>query len=1179
MARLLALLLLLLVSAAAGAATYTSASTAFDWVDPSTHTKVGYLTNPYRLTGGGSTGCGSVPPVLDDTISGAIPIGFTFTFGATAYTTVQVQTNGRLQFGNTLCGYGTNAIGPPQTYPYLYPNASVNNTMKVFGVDLDPTNLVDKPNYPSATRKTTCLAISTCYISVATIGTAPSRSFVVTWKNVPEWVSASNTSGSFDLQVILNENGTFIYQYGNIVHGGTGSAQIGWQLSTSDYEVLTFGAASEPPPNTAILFYVPSANPLAEYRFEQGAWSPGGAGQVQDSSAGARGGTALGDAQATASGKVCRGASIPSNTAAATVDAIRTGVRFADSGVNMLGQGTVMFWYRAETAWSGSGAKAVQLLDATQTSGQWFALTKTASGTLFFEVTDSTGVVRSVETSAQTFAADTWVHVAVRWNFNALAAANSDRISILINGAAPTQSSFTTTGSLSTSLTQLHAGDNPSGLVGTKGTVNSADGTLDDLRIYNFEMTQGQVGGASVQTYSCGSFAIDHFELRHASWSGLACAPGSLTVVACSNAACSSLYTQGAVVTLGSTGAATVFDPAAGGSRVVIGFGTSSTNQSFYTAPGTATFSVTGTGIPVVESNPPRCNGPGGACTWTSANGGLLMTAPNAGVITGGKPAAVTVQAVQSSGSTPGAPCVPVQNLASAGLKLWSTPGTPAAFASTSTSASVVVGGPPQVAASASGSWASTPSSVPGSDNVSGLAFDASAITTVWLRHMDTGQFTLRGTLDVPASSTAPALSLSGNAAVTTVPVGLGVAAAGVTAANATQTACAAGASAGCDTAAGGDTRVGPAGGSFAMTLTAALWTVDGDTDLSDNPVAPSFAGSVSLSATLAAPNGGSAGALGTSSATLAGGRATVASQSWSQSGALRIAASGSYFGNTVTGRSAVLGRFSPRGFTTAVTTQGCGAFTYSGQPMTAVRITALDGSSTPTATANYVGAFVRTVTLSDAGGGSAGTFSAHTAGSAAFVGGVAVIAPVYTFTDPRTAPLNLALRATDGEASSAGIAEGSAAIRSGRLRIPNVYGSELLALPVPMEAQYWNGNAYVTNTLDSCTSVPASAIAMGNYQKALSACETRLSPTGTISFAAGRPAGSGVSLSRPGLGNAGTVDLTLNTGATASGSTCLAASPSAATAAGLPWFGTTAPARATFGIFKSPLIYGRENY
>ncbi len=324
------------------------------------------------------------------------------------------------------------------------------------------------------------LSITTCYVSVATIGSAPNRRFVVTWKNVPEWVSASNTSGSFDLQIILNENGTFVYQYGNITHGGTGSAQIGWQLTTGDFEVLTFGASAEPPPNTAILFYVPSANPLAEYRFEQGAWSPGGAGQVADTSPGARGGTATGRAQATADGKVCRAASIPSNTAAATVDAIKTGVRFADAGVNMLGQGTIMFWYRANTAWSGGGAKSVQLLDATQTSGQWFSLTKTAAGTLFFEVTDSAGVVRRVETAAQTFAAGTWVHVAIRWNFNALAAANSDRIGILINGAAPTESAFTTTGSLATGLDFLSVGDNPSGLTGSKGSVNSADGTIDE---------------------------------------------------------------------------------------------------------------------------------------------------------------------------------------------------------------------------------------------------------------------------------------------------------------------------------------------------------------------------------------------------------------------------------------------------------------------------------------------------------------------------------------------------------------------------------------------------------------------------------------------------------------------------------------------------------------------------
>jgi len=1168
-----------LVHGMARAATYTNASTIFEWVDPASHDKIGHLTSPYRFTGGGTTGCGTVPPVTDDAISNPIPIGFTFIFGTTAYTSLQVQSNGRLQFGNTLCGSGTNSIGPPQTYPFLYPNASVNNTMKVFGVDLDPTNLGDSPNYPSASRRTTCLSLATCYVSVAAIGSAPNRRFVVTWKNVPEWVSASNTSGSFDLQVILNENGTFVYQYGNIVHGGTGSAQIGWQLTTSDFEVLTFGASAEPPPNTAILFYVPSANPLAEYRFEQGAWSPGGAGQVVDTSLGARGGSATGSAQATSSGRACRGASIPANTTAAAVDAIKTGVRFSDAGVNMLGQGTVMFWYRANTNWSAGGAKSVQLLDATQTGGQWFALTKTASGTLFLEVADSTGVVRSVETTAQTFTAGTWVHVAIRWNFNALAASNSDRISILINAAAPTQNNFTTTGSLAAGLDFLSAGDNPSGLTGSKGSVNSADGTIDDLRIYNFELIQAQVGGASIQTYPCGSFAIDHFELRHPSWSGLACAPGTMTLVACANAACTSLYTQGVVATLGSTGAATLWDPAVGGTRIVIGFGQSSTTRNFYTATGSAIFSVAGTGVPVVESNPLKCDGSAGACTWTSANGGLLMTVPDAGVIIGGKPAAVTVQAVQSSGPTPGAACVPVRNLASAGLKLWSSPVTPASFAGTSTSASVTVGGAPQVANSVAGSWATTPQALPASNNLASLNFDATATTTVWLRHMDSGQFLLRATLDQSASASVPAVSLAGSAGVTSMPVGFGVAAASVQAAAAIQTACAAGFSAACNNAAGGSARVGSAGGVFGATVTAALWTSDGDAELSDNPVAPSYAGTVALAPALVAPQGGSTGSIATTSVTLAAGSAIVAAQSWTQAGALRIGASGTYLARALAGQSAVLGRFSPRHFTTTVVAQGCGSFTYSAQPMQTVTVRAMDGAAVPAPTPNYVGAFARTVTLSDASGTTTGAFSAHTAASGAFVSGVASISPVFTFIAARTAPTSLALRASDGEVSSAGNAEGTASIRSGRLFMPHIYGSELLALPVPLVAQFWNGTAYVTNPLDNCTVVPASAIAMGNYQKALAACETQLSPTGSLSFSAGRPSGSGLILTRPGLGNAGTVDLTLNTAAVAAGTTCVGASPSAATPAVLPWFGATAAARATFGIFKSPLIYGRENY
>lgn len=228
------------------AITYTSASTTYSWIDPSAHAKLGYNTAPYKFNG--TTGCGTTPPTLDDTISDVIPIGFTFLFGTASYTTLQIQSNGRIQFGNSMCGFGTQNIGATDlSLPYA--DTNLNNTMKVFDVDLDPTTKSDIPSYP-----TSCNSYANCFVSYATIGTAPNRKFVITWKNVPEWVSTSNTSGSFDLQVILNENGTFVYQYGNIIHGGTGTAQIGWQLSMSDYDVLSFGASTEPPPNTAIVF-------------------------------------------------------------------------------------------------------------------------------------------------------------------------------------------------------------------------------------------------------------------------------------------------------------------------------------------------------------------------------------------------------------------------------------------------------------------------------------------------------------------------------------------------------------------------------------------------------------------------------------------------------------------------------------------------------------------------------------------------------------------------------------------------------------------------------------------------------------------------------------------------------------------------------------------------------------
>ncbi len=150
--------------------------------------------------------------------------------------------------------------------------------------------------------------------------------------------------------------------------------------------------------------------------------------------------------------------------------------------------------------------------------------------------------------------------------------------------------------------------------------------------------------------------------------------------------------------------------------------------------------------------------------------------------------------------------------------------------------------------------------------------------------------------------------------------------------------------------------------------------------------------------------------------------------------------------------------------------------------------------------------------------------------------------------------------------------------LRYGRLRMQNAYGSELRTLPVPLEAQYWNGSFYTTNTDDSCTTLPMASIVMSNFTGGLAACETQITPTGTQTLASGRIPG-GLVLTRPGPSNSGSVDLAINVTATAAGTTCVASTPSAATAANQPWFGPNIGGRATFGIYRSPLIYLRENY
>ena len=509
--RCAALLCLLVLSclAPAHAVTYANTSQALNWIDASTHNKLGYNTTPYKFTGGGSTGCGTTPPILDDTISDQIPIGFSFMYSGVAFSSVRVMSNGRVHFNNnTTCGFGS----PVQQLPY--PNSTLNYTMRIYGNDLDPTSRLESSGYNTA-----CASRASCYVSYATIGTAPYRSFVVTWNNVPEWTTGSNPVGSYSLQLILQENGEFVYQYGDDVPGPSAKlGQVGWQADSTDYDTPQVGF---PANNTAIKFYIP--RPVVEYRMEQPSWN-NTEGQVLDTSGNGADGTVLGGVQTIAAGRVCRAASIPLNTSAASVAAIDTGL----SVPTVMGNaGTMTFWYKANTPWSGSGARDAQLIDATQSPNAYFFLVRRSNGALRFVITDSAGTVRIAETAANTVAAGTWKHIAVSWSFNALVANNSDHLRIYIDGVQKAETAFTTSAVLSPQIGSVFLGDNRGVAVGQSGTGNSTDGALDEFRAYNTEGIALIVRDMNLSQAGC----LSHYAVSHTG-SGLTCQQSTITITA-----------------------------------------------------------------------------------------------------------------------------------------------------------------------------------------------------------------------------------------------------------------------------------------------------------------------------------------------------------------------------------------------------------------------------------------------------------------------------------------------------------------------------------------------------------------------------------------------------------------------------------------------------------------------
>jgi MSHA biogenesis protein MshQ len=105
--------------------------------------------------------------------------------------------------------------------------------------------------------------------------------------------------------------------------------------------------------------------------------------------------------------------------------------------------------------------------------------------------------------------------------------------------------------------------------------------------------------------------------------------------------------------------------------------------------------------------------------------------------------------------------------------------------------------------------------------------------------------------------------------------------------------------------------------------------------------------------------------------------------------------------------------------------------------------------------------------------------------------------------------------------------------LRHGRLRLAGASGPETAALPAPLETQYYNGSAWVRNTLDDCASFPE-LIQLGG--SALTAGVTVGSGTSTASYTSLASSTvtlvdgtSGLVFSAPGIGNTGSFQIDFN--------------------------------------------------
>jgi len=970
----------------------------------------------------------------------------------------------------------------------------------------------------------------------------------------------------------------------------------------------------------ATLALTPAAvpGPVLRWRMDEGAWS-GASGEVRDASGSGLHGTAFNGANTTATNaKFCRSGGF---------DGANQYVETANTAqLSITDRLTVAAWVRP----TGYGAELKTI--ASKDANYEFHLT--SAGNVNWWWTAGANAI----TTTGTAPLGAWTHVAIVYARGAQ--------EVFINGvldthnwAAPDRNALVANGN----PFQVGQDQNAAG--------RFFNGLIDEVLLYHYAMSAADVANLYNETVSC---LPDHFNIGHAG-TGVACSDQTITLTA-HDASHNAVDAGGVAVALSTTnnkgswtgivsGGGSLSDGTAGDGAATYTFapGASSAQLSFRYAnlPATSeTFGFNALSGSISEATGGATAGDDPSFTMAQAgfefrnvtDGGTAIPLQLSGKPsnTGFNARTIRLRAVRTDTST--GSCVALFANQSRTVELGAECGSPAGCAG---GQAAVNGAALPTSDDNGGAGAAAYTSV-------SLTFNAGSEADTVITYPDAGRISLHARYDLDPLVAGFEMQGSSSAFVVRP---FGLAFPGATHAST--------AAAGVLAAAGDFFPLTLAAYQWAAGEDANDDGVpDAGANITDNGTTPNYAASATVSASANLPGAAvgnvsrGVGCTGAADIAITGGSAAAADWCYSEAGNVRLSAVASDYlgsGSDVMGSSAFdgdagggyVGRFRPKYFAVsgaaltnraAAACSPASAFTYLDEGLS-VAFTLKAQNAQGATTQNYTGVYAK-LDPTDLDHFVPGARSGATDLTARLDTGVppsgawanGTLALTTTLAVQRAAPDapdgpfpavafgiapvdsdGTAMQTLDFDADGNGVAERkslgvSTELRYGRLRLQSAAGSAAIPLRVPVAAQYWNGAAFATNTLDSCTSIPRSAVALGFAGgAALTACETSMSsPSTTLSSGTGA-----LVLAAPGAGNQGSVVVSVNVDA-AAGSYCNPSSYVPASSALMGylagrWNDAADPdgdpqtayddnpgVRAAFGVYGAKprnFIFFRENY